>query len=157
LVRELQAVPEREYGFKHVLTQEAAYATLLLRRRRELHRQVAEALEELYPERIDELHAILAYHYQRAEAWDRAYEHARLAAEAARMAYANREAIEQYGQALEAAERAGLGPDVRIGLHQARAQVYEVLGELEPSRQAYEAALELAEERGDLAAQAGLL
>jgi class 3 adenylate cyclase/tetratricopeptide (TPR) repeat protein len=157
LVRELQAVPEREYGFKHVLTQEAAYATLLLRRRRELHRQVAEALEELYPERVDELHAILAYHYQRAEAWDRAYAHARLAADAARAAYANREAIEQYGRALDAAERAGLGPEVRASLHQARAQVYEVLGEFEPSRQAYELALALAEESGDLFAQAGLL
>jgi tetratricopeptide (TPR) repeat protein len=157
MVREIQAAPEREYGFKHVLTQEAAYATLLVRRRRELHRQVAEALAALYPERIGELHAVLAYHYQRAEAWDRAYEHARLAAEAAQAAYANREAIQQYGQALDAAERLGLGSDIRIGLHQARAQVYEVLGELKPSHQAFEAALKLAEESGDLAAQAGLL
>lgn len=157
LVREIQAVPEREYGFKHILTQEAAYATLLVRRRRELHRQVAEAIEELYPERVDELHAILAYHYQRAEAWPIAFTHARLAAEAARASYANREAIEQYGQALYAAERAKLDAGERIKLHEAQAQVYEVLGEFEPARAAYESALLLADENGDAATQAGLL
>jgi class 3 adenylate cyclase/tetratricopeptide (TPR) repeat protein len=160
LVRELAVIPEREYGFKHVLTQEAAYATLLVRRRRELHRRAAEALEALYPERIDELHAVLAHHYARAEAWAEGLEHARAAAVAAQASYANREALEQYSQALtmaEQAERTGLGPAARHGLFEARAQVYEVLGEFEPARADYEAALALAEEVGDATAEARLL
>jgi tetratricopeptide (TPR) repeat protein len=157
LVRELAGIPEREYGFKHVLTQEAAYATLLLRRRRELHRQVAGALEALYPERVDELHAILAHHYFQAEAWAEAHHHARLAAEAARADYANREALAEYGQALAAAERAELGPAERLELHAARGQVHEVLGGFEPARADYEAALALAEAAGDGSARARLL
>jgi predicted ATPase len=93
LVHELQVIPEREYAFKHVLTQEAAYATLLVRRRRELHRAVAGTLIRLYPDRGDELAATLAHHYARAEAWREALAHARRAAEVARAAYANREAL----------------------------------------------------------------
>src|SRR5262249_34846650 len=107
--------------------------------------------------RVDELHAILAYHYQRAEAWDRAFEHARLAAEAARATYANREAIEQYGQALAAAERAGVEPGTRISLHEARAQLHEMVGQCAPARHDAGRAPALAEASGDAAVQAALL
>ena len=157
IVRELAVIPEREYGFKHVLTQEAAYATLLVRRRRQLHRRTAEALEDLYPERIDELHPVLAHHYARAEAWTEGVEHARAAAEAAQASYANREALEQYNQALEMAEQAGLGPGARLGLFEARAKVYDVIGEFEPARADYEASLVLAEQAGDGTARSRLL
>jgi tetratricopeptide (TPR) repeat protein len=157
LLRELAVIPEHEYGFKHVLTQEAAYATLLLRRRRELHGRVAEALEELYPERVGELHTVLAHHYSRAEVWTKALEHARLAAEAARADYANREALRAYDQALDAAERAGLESGEQSGLYAARAAVHEILGEFEPARADYVAALALAEAGGDGAARADLL
>src|SRR5262249_54631078 len=81
VVQELQVIPEREYAFRHVLTQEAAYATLLVRRRRELHRAVAEALTRLYPARSDELAATLAHHYARGEAWAECLDHSRRAAE----------------------------------------------------------------------------
>ena len=54
MIRERARLPEREYIFKHQLTQEAAYESLLRRERRALHRRVAEALEQLYPERIEE-------------------------------------------------------------------------------------------------------
>ncbi len=157
LVRELAAIPEREYGFKHVLTQEAAYATLLVRRRRELHRQVAEALEALYPERLDELHAVLAHHYERAEAWGKAVEHAAAAADAARGDYANREALEQYGRALAAADRADVDISVKLALHEARAGVHQMLGQFEPARADFEQALALAGEVDGAADRARLL
>ena len=55
LVRERARDPELEYIFKHALTQEAAYDSLLLRRRKEYHRRVALALQDLYPQRLDDL------------------------------------------------------------------------------------------------------
>ncbi|MCC7103994.1 MAG: AAA family ATPase [Chloroflexi bacterium] len=157
LVRELAAVPEQEYGFKHVLTQEAAYATLLVRRRRELHLRVAEVLEELYPERLDEIHGLLAQHYEQAESWERALEHARAAAEAARAHYANREALAHYDRAICAAERADVETPRRLALHEARAGLRELLGQFDPARADYEVALELADQAGDGGAQARLL
>lgn len=155
LVRELPASGDREYHFKHVLVRDAAYATLLHRRRRDLHRRVAEAVEALYPERVRELHSLLAFHYERAEDWVRASAHARAAAEAARSGYANREALASYGLALRAAERAGLGPAERAALYEGRAAVHEHLGDFEAARRDYEAAL--AGACGDAAAQVRLL
>jgi class 3 adenylate cyclase/DNA-binding SARP family transcriptional activator len=66
LIRERARLPEREYSFKHHLTQEAAYNSLLKRERRIYHRQVAEALERLYAERIEEQVELLAHHWERA-------------------------------------------------------------------------------------------
>jgi len=55
--------PEVEYTFKHALTQEVAAQGLLAERRRELHGRVGEAIESLYPTRIDEYVGALAHHF----------------------------------------------------------------------------------------------
>lgn len=60
MIREAGRVPEWEYIFRHALTQEAAYSTLLLKQRRVFHRQVGEALEALFPDQSDELAGELA-------------------------------------------------------------------------------------------------
>ena len=62
LVRERATDPELEFIFKHALTQEAAYNSLLIKRRKEYHRRTADALERLYPDRLDELAPTLALH-----------------------------------------------------------------------------------------------
>src|SRR5262249_31474308 len=59
---ETRLFPEREYTFKHALTHEVAYGSLLLERRRVLHARVVEALEALAPERVDEQVERLAHH-----------------------------------------------------------------------------------------------
>ena len=53
MIGETARTPEREYAFRHSLTQDATYGTILLRRRRELHRRVGEVFEELYANRIE--------------------------------------------------------------------------------------------------------
>ena len=63
LVRLATVRPELEYLFRHALVQDAAYGSLLKQERRELHGQVGEALEALYPERADELAPVLAMHF----------------------------------------------------------------------------------------------
>jgi class 3 adenylate cyclase len=101
LVREWARLPEREYLFKHALTQEAAYASLLGEDRRRLHRQVAEYLEGSLGVASEEHSALLAHHSLRAEDWERALHHTLRAAGRARRLYARPEAVGHYWQALD--------------------------------------------------------
>jgi predicted ATPase/class 3 adenylate cyclase len=63
---EQPAFPESEYTFKHALTQEVAYNTVLLERRRVVHERAAQAIEGLFPERLPEHYNELAHHYRRS-------------------------------------------------------------------------------------------
>jgi tetratricopeptide (TPR) repeat protein len=69
---ETRLFPEPEYTFRHALTQEVAYGSLLHERRRELHARIVGALERLYPERLAEHAARLAHHAFRGEVWGKA-------------------------------------------------------------------------------------
>ncbi len=84
---------EPVYVFKHALTQDVAYDSLLSRSRRALHLETARALEQLYSDRLDELTATLAYHYARTDLIDEAVTWLVRAAERAARVYANDEAI----------------------------------------------------------------
>ncbi len=105
LIRKRHAAGELEYIFKHALTRDAIYESILLRRRRELHGQVAGAIETLFPERLDEFHALLAYHYAQAEDWERAQEYLFKAGDQAVKLAADAEALAHYRQALAAHAR----------------------------------------------------
>ena len=62
-IYEKSLFPELEYIFKHALTQEVAYNSLLLKRRKELHGKIGEAIEQIYADRLEEFYEMLAYHY----------------------------------------------------------------------------------------------
>lgn len=66
LIRLATLQPEIEYLFRHALLQDAAYESLLRQERRALHQVVGQALEQLYPERVGELAAVLARHFELA-------------------------------------------------------------------------------------------
>ncbi|HKB27653.1 MAG TPA: tetratricopeptide repeat protein [Candidatus Limnocylindrales bacterium] len=66
LIRLAASVPELEYLFRHWLVQDAAYGSLLKQERKVLHGQVGAALEALYPDRRDELAAVLGMHFEEA-------------------------------------------------------------------------------------------
>jgi tetratricopeptide (TPR) repeat protein len=66
-VSEKQLFPELEYIFKHALTQEVAYDSLLHKRRKEIHERIGKAIEDLYPDRLEEYYELLAYHYGRSD------------------------------------------------------------------------------------------
>ena len=154
---ERSGAEEPTYVFKHALTQEVAEATLVAARRRELNRRAADGLVALYPDRIAEMAPLLAHHYFEAGAWPLACEHAARAAESATAAYANREALVRYDQALAAAARAGLPDADRMRLHAARAHVHNLLGDFDGARTDLDAALALAEATGDVRARATFL
>src|SRR3954447_7141409 len=72
LIRVAALQPELEYLFRHALLQDTAYESLLKQERRSLHEVVGEALENLYPERVGELAAVLAMHFEAAGDADKA-------------------------------------------------------------------------------------
>jgi len=100
LIRERARLPEREYIFKHHLTQEAAYNSLLKRERRAYHRQVAETLERLYRERIEERVELLAFHWEQAGDAEKAIDYLHQAGDKAAHQSAYQEAIDHLTRAL---------------------------------------------------------
>jgi class 3 adenylate cyclase/tetratricopeptide (TPR) repeat protein len=99
---------EREYSFKHAITHDVAYDSMLLARRRELHRLAGEAIEKFFCDRLDEMSAALAYHYERAKVPQKAVHYFARAAERAQATFANTEAIAFYRSALTQLEQLGL-------------------------------------------------
>ncbi|HUO65508.1 MAG TPA: adenylate/guanylate cyclase domain-containing protein [Terriglobales bacterium] len=91
---------ERMYVFKHALTQDVAYASLLERRRQAAHLRVGQALESLYANRIDEVVELLAHHFGRTAEAEKAVDYAILAAEKAQRRWANSEALAHFDRAL---------------------------------------------------------
>jgi len=109
LLRELQAleiiyeqglVPEPAYIFKHAVIQDVAYNSLLMQRRKALHRAVGEAIEELYQDRLAEHYGELVHHFSQGEVWDKAFNYCRQAGEKALERSAYREAVGYFEQAL---------------------------------------------------------
>jgi ABC-type oligopeptide transport system substrate-binding subunit/class 3 adenylate cyclase len=107
LVREKARRPELEYMFKHSLTQEAAYDSLVVERRREFHRKVGNALEELFAERRDEFLGLLAYHFDRAGEREKAIDYLIRAGDKTRLEDAHEEAVKFYERAIELAMERG--------------------------------------------------
>jgi class 3 adenylate cyclase/tetratricopeptide (TPR) repeat protein len=99
---ETRLFPEREYTFKHALTHEVAYGSLLLERRRMLHARIVEVLEAFAGERAAEQVERLAHHALRGEVWDKALVYFRQAGEKALARSAYREAVGYFERALGA-------------------------------------------------------
>jgi tetratricopeptide (TPR) repeat protein/class 3 adenylate cyclase len=98
LVQQRSVAPEAAYRFKHVLTQEVAYASLLEHQRRQLHERVGDALERVHGENTENELDRLVHHFSRAEQWDRAVHYGLRWAERARD-------LAQFTEALRRLER----------------------------------------------------
>jgi len=123
LLHELRLFPSMEYTFRHVLTQEVAYGTLLRERRRALHARVMEALELLLADRPGEQVESLAHHALRGEVWHRAVAYLRQAGAKAAARGVNHEAVGFLEQALgalshlpDSPERSEQAIDLRLDL-----------------------------------------
>ena len=98
---EQPAFPEVEYIFKHALTQEVAYGTVLQEQRKALHEKTAEALEVLYADSLDDRYSALAHHYCHSENTAKAVEYLGLVGQQAAQRSANEEAIHYLTQAVD--------------------------------------------------------
>jgi DNA-binding CsgD family transcriptional regulator/tetratricopeptide (TPR) repeat protein len=140
-----------QFAFRHALTRQAIYAQLLARERQTLHRAVAETLERVQAQALDQRLADLAYHFYEAGVWEKALNYAQRAGEKAQRMYAPRAAIEQLTRALEATRRLALSPSAQ--LFRIRGQANETIGDFEAARADYEHELSTARAASDLTAE----
>ena len=115
-IYETSLFPTLEYTFKHALTHDVAYASLLQGRRRTLHARVVDALERVQAERLGEHVDRLAHHAVRGEVWEKAVAYLRQAAAKAASRAGNEEAVTLLEQALQILVHL---PDGRAKLEQA--------------------------------------
>ncbi len=137
---------EGRYRFKHAVTQEVAYNTLLVRRRVELHRTVARAMEDVLRDELREFYGALAHHYLLGEVPEKAAEYAWRAAQRALSINAYVEVIRFAEQALELFEQLGDTERAVEALY-LLARIRRYRGENDAALAAYERALALLEQR----------
>jgi class 3 adenylate cyclase len=101
LIREQKRFHELEYLFKHALAQEVAYDRILHQQRKQLHLDVAQAIETVFNERLHEFYGVLSLHYTRAEEWIKAEHYLVKAGEAALRSSASAEALNYYQKGLQ--------------------------------------------------------
>jgi tetratricopeptide (TPR) repeat protein len=134
LIYEKSLFPDLEYIFKHALIQEVAYNSLLLKRRKEIHEKIGRAIEEIYPERLEEFYEMLAYHCYEGEDWERALDYLAKAGDKFSSAYANQEALEYYARALEVSGKLGDSALVKsVDLAKKRGLVNSLIGAFLPA------------------------
>jgi class 3 adenylate cyclase/predicted ATPase len=101
LLYERGIFPQSAYIFKHALTQEVVYSSLLLKRRKQIHEKIAKAMEELHPERLEEFYEMLAYHYTEAGCHEQAIPYWQRAGQRALQRSASVEALDHLNKGLE--------------------------------------------------------
>ena len=140
------------YVFRHALTQEAAYGSLLERHRRAHHGTVGRALEQLYRDRHDEVAELLALHFGRSEEAEKAVDYEILAAEKAQRHWANSDALTYFDDALHRLDRL---PDTeanrlrRIDAVLKQSEVKYALGQYAEHLQALEKIRGIVDQTGD--------
>ncbi len=151
--------PELEYIFKHALTQEVAYESLLKQRRQEIHGRIARTIEELYADRLPEHYELLAHHYGKSGNTERAIDYLLLAGEKSNQNMAVQVAYDFFRQALKVAEdaHASLGPEKERRILQGLAAASVEIGDISTALENYQKALEASQRQGMVAHEMQIL
>jgi class 3 adenylate cyclase/tetratricopeptide (TPR) repeat protein len=128
LIRATAGTPRHEYTFRHALTHEAAYSSLLLKRRRSVHRRVAEALEGGDPARLEEVAPLLVRHFGEAGDDAATLRYAVMAGDAAARLYAHAEAEAHYRVGLDVGRRIGAERPLLRSMYERRGTALELAG-----------------------------
>jgi predicted ATPase/DNA-binding CsgD family transcriptional regulator len=131
-----------QLAFRHALTQQAVYTSLLVPRRKALHLRIAQTIEHQGALAIEDHLADLAFHFYQASAWSQALEYGQRSGEKALALYSPQAAVEHFTHSLEAAAHL---PDGQFHhLYRLRGQVHEHLGNFEAAQRDFEQALSAA-------------
>ncbi len=139
---------ELRYIFKHSLLRETVYEMQLGARLRELHKQIAVAIEKLYPESIEERFVDLAFHYGQAAVEDKTNEYLEKAADYARRNYQNQQALDFYNKLLKNLD-VQKNDKALVRTLLKKGSVLQLIGWWDECEKAYTKALEVAKEIGD--------
>jgi len=159
-IYEKQLFPELEYIFKHILTQEVAYNSLLHKRRKEIHGKIGKAIEDIYVERLEEFYEMLAYHYSKSENLEKAWHYLKLSGNKAVSKHSPWEAFRFYKETLEVIKQLPVTDQNKkafISVCRLMHIPMIILGYPEGSFEIYQEGEKLAKEIGDLHNRAHLL
>ncbi len=129
--------PQSEFAFRHALTSDAIYSTLLRQDRGELHGKVGEAIEILYADRLSEHVYLLARHFSYCQKLDRALHYLILAGQKSERDHINAQAQQYFEQALEILPRVEYEPSQALQVHTGLGDVMLFIGEYEKAREHY--------------------
>ncbi|MDA2919695.1 tetratricopeptide repeat protein [Desulfobacterota bacterium AH_259_B03_O07] len=152
LVYEKSIFPDLEYRFKHSLTQEVAYNSLLIKKRKEFHGIVGEIIEDLYGDKLEENYELLAYHYGRSTRDEKAVEYLILAGDKSARIYSTEDAIGNYEEALKRQDKmpdTKTNKEKRVDLFIKQARVMRLMGRFKEHIKTLEENLPIVEELGD--------
>lgn len=136
-----RAMNELRYIFKHALLREAVYDMQLHARLRELHRLIAEAIENIYTNNIAERYVDLAFHYENAEVQEKTAYYLKAAADHARDNYQNQQALGFYDKLLAMP----ISTQERIKVFLKKGSILELIGNWDSCEQIYAEALSMAD------------
>jgi len=137
-----------EYTFRHVLIQEAAYESILIKKRVELHRRIGETMEKLYTDRVEEFAPLLANHFYSAGD-ERSLKYDVIAGEKSARLYANAEAIFHFSRALEVAKRGDKENGLLANIYAQLGLAHELSGHYDRALETYKDMQSVSVERGD--------
>jgi tetratricopeptide (TPR) repeat protein/class 3 adenylate cyclase len=144
-----QAMNELRYIFRHSLLREAVYSMQLRTRLQQLHQLIAEAIERIYPDTLEERYFDLAFHYEQAGVFDKTCEYLRKSADHARSNFQNQQALDYYDRLLK---KLGRQKDVvdQIQTHLKKGKILELIGQWDECQETFEKALQLAKKSRDV-------
>jgi class 3 adenylate cyclase/tetratricopeptide (TPR) repeat protein len=142
--------PELEYIFKHALTQEVAYDSLLKQRRQKIHGRIAQTIEELYTDRLEEHYEMLAHHYERSGNSEKAVEYLILAGEKSNGKNAVRAACEFFNKAFELVESGHIPLDLETEVRSRRGlgAASQDIGDIDTALSEFRKAVEISRRGG---------
>ncbi len=144
--------PQSTYIFKHALTQEVAYDSLVRQRRRDIHARIAREMEELYADRIEEHFEMLSHHFEQSGHAAKAVDYLILAGEKSNKHNAVQAASEFFQKALGLAENEGIKLEVEteIRINRGRARAGFNIGDIDTAVEGYRKVIEISRRQGML-------
>jgi tetratricopeptide (TPR) repeat protein len=151
IIYQTQFHPELAYMFKHALTHDVAYNSLLASKRKTIHARVGEVIEELYSTRLAEYYEIIAHHYEQGELWDKAIQYLILSGEKALSNMANPSAHTFFQKAIDIASKKNLmlSPVQEYAIYQGKGNTEFNMGRIGDAEKDFFHAKEAAKKMGD--------
>ena len=144
-----RAMNELRYIFKHTLLREAVYDMQLRTRLRELHLLIAEAIEKVYADQLEDHYLDLAFHFEQAEVLDKTMSYLQKAAQHARLYYQNQQALACYDKLLEFLEKDVEDLPLEIQTLLSKGKVLELTGKWDEANVVYHQSLSLSQKLKD--------
>jgi tetratricopeptide (TPR) repeat protein len=152
LLYERGIYPQSNYIFKHALTREVVYDSILAKRKKKLHEEIGKAIEELYKDNLSEHYEVLAEHYFLSDNYLKSAEYSRLAGKKAQKAASFKDAIIHSEKRLACLERLPRTEDVEKNIIDSRLTLglYNIQGTyFNEAKEAIEPIVDLAVKHGD--------